>query len=149
MKKHLLFIVMMEAILSTLMITKSRVKRRQHQYIDNPIIKFVDKLLELIKKAFYEIAGVLLALAVISVLFLPGSGGYKAGDEIEILRNIHGAKSIETLEKNYGSISELTSDGVNTIDIPRYKRIKIIKTMDDRDLALIEVLSGSYKGTHW
>ncbi|MDN5387718.1 MULTISPECIES: hypothetical protein [Bacillus] len=124
-------------------------KSRQHQYINNPIMKFVDKLIELIKKALYGIAGVLLALAVVAVFFLPGTGEYKAGDEIEILRHIHGAKSIETLEKNYGSISELRSDGVNTIDIPRYKRIKIIKTMDNRDLALIEVLSGSYEGTQW
>ncbi|MCY8672593.1 hypothetical protein P9D31_14655 [Bacillus haynesii] len=93
---------------------QSRVKRRQHHYINNPIIKFVDKLIELIKKAFYGIAGVLLVFGVMAALYVIGSGGdYKTGDELRLGESITGANSIENLEKNSGNIFNVGEENKN------------------------------------
>lgn len=107
----------------------------------------MDKLIELIKKAFYRIAGVLLVFGVMAALYVMGSGGdYKAGDELRLGESITGANSIENLEKNSGDIFNVGGD---TITISKHQRIKIVKTLEEDNLALIEVLSGSDKGTQW
>jgi len=54
--------------------------------------------------------------------------------------------SIENLEKNSGNIFNVGGD---TITISKHQRIKIVKTLEEDNLALIEVLSGSDKGTQW
>ncbi|MCY8151416.1 hypothetical protein [Bacillus paralicheniformis] len=126
---------------------QSRVKNRQHQYINNPIINFVDKLIELMKKALYGIAGVLLVFVVMAALYVIGSGGDdKAGDELRLGQSITGANSIENLEKNSGNLFNVEGE---TITISKHQRIKIIKILEEDNLALIEVLSGSNKGTQW
>ena len=74
---------------------QSRVKNRQHQYINNPIINFVDKLIELMKKALYGIAGVLLVFVVMAALYVIGSrGGNKAGGELRLRPAISGGNYI-------------------------------------------------------
>ncbi|KAA6452666.1 hypothetical protein [Bacillus swezeyi] len=109
---------------------------------------FFNKLIELIKKVLYGIGGLLLAMGVFLIFCLPAVDG--EGDEITIRRAIFGANSIETFEENYGDgLPNLLSDGVNTIRIPRYQEIKIIKTLDEDDMALIEILGGSDDGTQW
>ncbi|MBG9883379.1 hypothetical protein ABE01_13815 [Bacillus paralicheniformis] len=107
---------------------QSRVKNRQHQYINNPIINFVDKLIELIKKALYGIAGVLLVFVVMAALYVIGSGGDdKAGDELRLGQSITGANSIENLEKNSGNLFNVEGE---TITISKHQRIKIIKILE-------------------
>ncbi|BCE06737.1 hypothetical protein RSC2_00327 [Bacillus paralicheniformis] len=99
------------------------------------------------KKALYGIAGVLLVFVVMAALYVIGSGGDdKAGDELRLGQSITGANSIENLEKNSGNLFNVEGE---TITISKHQRIKIIKILEEDNLALIEVLSGSNKGTQW
>ena len=94
---------------------QSRVKNRQHQYINNPIINFVDKLIELMKKALYGIAGVLLVFVVMAALYVIGSGGDdKAGDELRLGQSIKGGNFIEDFEKKSRNFFNVEG-GTNTI----------------------------------
>ncbi|MEC4203166.1 MULTISPECIES: hypothetical protein [Bacillus] len=90
------------------------------------------------------IAGVLLVFVVMAALYVIGSrGGNKAGGELRLGQSITGANSIENLEKNSGNLFNVEGE---TITISKHQRIKIL---EEDNLALIEVLSWSNKGTQW